>query len=116
MAPLIRAAPEGGAAGVSLEAPEAVELEKIALPALTPIGRIGIALYLAAFVAMFLLVLFPAFFSGALGQLHAGWAVAAPPADFEGKSLGVRSLMAISLLAIPFLLSFFFPFMQRSVG
>jgi len=98
-----RAAPEPGA---PWEALEATELEKIALPALTGRRRIGIGIYLAAFAAMFLLLLFPGIFSGALGQLHAGWSAPSPPADFEGKSLGVRALMAISLLAIPFLLSF----------
>jgi spore maturation protein B len=90
-----------------VEAQEEVELEWIALPALTRIGRIGIGLYVAAFAAMFLLLLFPGFFSDALRQLHTGWSAPSPPPDFEGKSLGVRSLMAISLLAIPFLLSFF---------
>jgi spore maturation protein SpmA len=99
-----RAAPEPGATPETLEA---VELEKIALPALTGNGRIVIGLYLAAFAAMLLLLLFPGFFSGALGQFHAGWTAPSPPPDFEGKSLAVRALMAISLLAIPFLLSFF---------
>ena len=103
-APAKSAAPEVGA---TVEAGEAVELEKIALRPLTMKARIGIALYLAAFAAMFLLLLFPDFFSGVLGQLHAGWSAPSPPPDFAGKSLGVRSLMAVSLLAIPFLLSFF---------
>jgi len=103
-APPKSAAPEVGA---TLEAGEAVELEKIALLPLTMKARIGIALYLAAFAAMFLLLLFPGFFSGMLGQFHDGWSAPSPPPDFQGKSLGVRSLMAVSLLAIPFLLSFF---------
>jgi spore maturation protein SpmA len=97
----------GAPARPEVEAQEAVELEKIALPALTRKGRIGIALYVAAFAAMFLLLLFPGFFSGVLRQLHPGWSAPSPPPDFAGKSLGVRSLMAVSLLAIPFLLSFF---------
>jgi len=103
-APPKSASPEEGAA---VEAGEAVDLEKIALPPLTFKARIGIALYLAAFGAMFLLLLFPGFFSDTLGQIHAGWSAPAPPPDFEGKSLGLRSLMAISVLALPFMLSFF---------
>jgi spore maturation protein SpmB len=91
----------------AVEEEESVALEKIELPPITKKGRIGIALYLAAFVAMFLLLLFPGFFSNVLGQLHAGWSAPSPPPDFEGKSFVIRSLMAISLLAIPFLLSFF---------
>jgi len=105
--PATPATPEPGALNGPAEAHEPVDLEKIALPPLTRIGWTGIALYLSAFAAMFLLLLFPAHLSGLLGQLHAGWSAPPPPPDFEGKSLGVRSLMAISLLAIPFMLSFF---------
>jgi spore maturation protein SpmA len=107
-APSKSAAPEPGTPSETQAiSEEAVELENIALPDLTRKGRIGIALYLAAFAAMFLLLLFPGFFSGILGQLHPGWTAPSPPTDFEGKGLAVRSLMAVSLLAIPFLLSFF---------
>jgi spore maturation protein SpmA len=108
-APSIPANPANPAApepGVPADARESIELETIALPPLTKKGRIGIALYLAAFAAMFLLLLFPTYFSGLLGQFHAGWSAPSAPPDFEGKSVGIRSLMAISLLAIPFLLSF----------
>jgi len=99
--------PANPASAVPAKVDESVELETIALPDLTRKGRIAIALYLIAFAAMFLLLLFPEFFSGLLGQLHAGWSAPSPPPDFAGKSLAIRSLMAVSRLAIPFLLSFF---------
>jgi spore maturation protein SpmA len=105
--PSTQPAPEASATAEAAEAEESVALEKIELPPLTRKGQIGIELYLAAFGAMFLLLLFPGFFSNVLGQLHAGWSAPSPPPDFEGKGLVIRSLMAISLLAIPFLLSFF---------
>ena len=76
---------------------DALDLEKIELLPLTTLKRVAIALFFAAFAVAFVLVLAPDSFR---------WAAPAPP-DFAGKSLGVRALMAVSLLAIPFLLSFF---------
>ncbi len=55
--------------------------------------------YFALFGAMFCVLLFP----DALAWLGGG----KPPAEFADKSFGIRALMSVSLLAIPFLLSFF---------
>ncbi len=77
---------------------DALELEKIALLPLTTAKRAAIVLYCAAFAVAFLLVLMPDSFRG--------WAAPAPQ-EFAGKSFAVRALMSVSLLAIPFLLSFF---------
>ena len=78
---------------------ESLDLEKIALAPLTAGKRAAIAGYFALFAAMFFLLLFPEWFV-ALGAPQ-------PPAEFAGKSPGIRALMSVSLLAIPFLLSFF---------
>ncbi len=92
---------EGAAKTASTEAAPAaeLELEKLALPPLTGGQRAAIVLYFALFVGLFFLLLFPEWFAGVGGPQ--------PPAEFAGKSLGIRALMSVSLLAIPFLLSFF---------
>ena len=78
---------------------ETLDLEKVELAPLTAEKRAIIALHVALFAAMFFLLLFPEWFT------HLG--APQPPADFTGKSLAIRALMSVSLLAIPFLLSFF---------
>ena len=79
--------------------PDALDLEKVELAPLTTGKRAAIALHFALFAAMFFLLLFPEWFAR-LGAPQ-------PPAEFAGKSLHIRALMSVSLLAIPFLLSFF---------
>ena len=79
--------------------PEALDLEKVELAPLTPGKLTAIALYFALFIAMFFLLLFPEWFAY-LGAPQ-------PPAEFAGKTPAIRALMSVSLLAIPFLLSFF---------
>jgi len=99
-----------GAAGASDASPpdhEPIELERIELARLGKGRQLAIALYFAAFLGMFLLLLIPEQFSGWAHSMNLSWTTPAPPADFAGKSLGIRALMSISILAIPFLLSFF---------
>lgn len=80
---------------------EDLEIEKVEVRPLTPLHRVLIALFFAAFVAAFFLLLTPDTFS------RFGWPAPPAPKEFGGKSLPVRALMSVSLLAIPFLLSFF---------
>ncbi len=80
---------------------EALDLEKIEVRPLTTLHRVWIGLFFGAFVAAFFLLLAPAFFTSL------GWAAPPAPEEFADKSLPVRALMSVSLLAIPFLLSFF---------
>jgi spore maturation protein SpmB len=86
---------------------EALDLEKVDLQPLTALQRLWIALFFFAFVIAFFLLWLPEQFTGILNSIHAGWVAPPSPAEFAGKSLGIRALMAVSLLAIPFLLSFF---------
>ncbi len=74
---------------------EALDLEKVVLAPLTAGKRVVIGGYVALFAGMFCLLLWP----GAWGP--------PVPAEFAGKGVGIRALMSVSLLAIPFLLSFF---------
>ena len=78
---------------------ETLDLEKIELAPLTTGKRAAIALHFALFAAMFFLLLFPEWF--------ALFGAPPPPVEFAGKSFAIRALMSVSLLAIPFLLSFF---------
>ncbi len=80
---------------------DALEIEKIEVRPLTTLHRLWIALCFGACVAAFFLLLAPEWFS------VAGWAPPPTPKEFADKSLPVRALMSVSLLAIPFLLSFF---------
>jgi spore maturation protein SpmA len=86
---------------------ETLDLEKVELRPLTGVQKLWIGLFFAAFFAAFLLLWMPEFFTGIFASIHPGWTAPSAPADFAGKGLGVRALMSISLLAIPFLLSFF---------
>ena len=86
---------------------EALELEKVDLQPLTALQRLWIALFFSAFVVAFFLLWLPEQFTGILSSMHAGWVAPPTPAEFADKSLGIRALMSVSLLAIPFLLSFF---------
>lgn len=78
-----------------------VEVEQIAPPPVTLFGKIILALFALCFVVMFLMLAFP----DTLSTL--GWPIPAPPAELAGKSAIIRTLFAISILAVPFLLSFF---------
>ena len=56
---------------------------------------------------MFFLVAFPDAVNAGLARLSAGWSVLAVSAELTDKGPVLRSLFAISILAVPFLLSFF---------
>ncbi|MCX6977955.1 MAG: nucleoside recognition protein, partial [Verrucomicrobia bacterium] len=79
--------------------PDSLDLELLSFPPLSPFKISLILAYLAAFLLMFLLLVFPEWFQ----QFNPP----PLPPDFAGKSLPIRALMSLSLLAIPFLLSFF---------
>ena len=95
------------AAAVAPLPAEEIEMEKITLSPLTGVRWIVIALYLAAFAGMLVLLIFPGQVNEWSRGFHLIWTAPAPPKEFAGKALGIRSLMAVSVLAIPFLLSFF---------
>jgi spore maturation protein SpmA len=74
----------------------------------TPLGagrRAVLGLFAAAFGWMFVLLAFPDLANGVLTPL--GLAAPAMPAEMAGKGPVIRSLFAVSVLAVPFLLSFF---------
>ncbi|MEY5009589.1 MAG: hypothetical protein RLZZ253_728 [Verrucomicrobiota bacterium] len=79
-------------------APPDAEDEPPAAPPLTPVGRGLMLLFLAAFGLLFLGMVVP-------GILPHGWARAASGAPQGGT--GMRILNGVSVLAVPFLLSFF---------
>jgi len=86
---------------------ETLELEQIDVRPLSALHRIWIALFCTAFAAAFFLLVAPDFFTRALQSIRPEWAAPPTPKEFADKSLPVRALMSVSLLAIPFLLSFF---------
>ncbi|MGZ5001891.1 MAG: nucleoside recognition domain-containing protein [Chthoniobacterales bacterium] len=78
-----------------------VEIEKINPKPLNILGKIALIIFGLCFVAMFVMLAFPDFARNFASEIPA------PPTDLEGKGPIVRSLFAISILAVPFLLSFF---------
>lgn len=100
--------PAGEAPVATGAADPALEVEKAeALLPLTPGKRAALWAFVAAFAVMFLLLVFPQGAERALQGIHASLHVPTPPGDFAGKPVWMRGLMGASLLAIPFLLSFF---------
>ena len=82
------------------DAPDELAIEKIEVTPMSPPKTIALALFVAAFAIMFVFLAFPQWLSGFM-------TVPPRPADLEGKSDVIRSLFAVSILAVPFLLSFF---------
>lgn len=110
--PIFRVTPAdvtGPRAGETMPSPvtTAVTLEADEIPALTRQGKYFLALFGACFVVMFFLVAFPDAVNAGLARLSAGWSVPAVSAELTDKGPMLRSLFAISILAVPFLLSFF---------
>jgi len=87
----------GGETAVSENAP--VELEKIAPPPVTRHGRYILWAFLCIFAFFFVMMAFP----NALPKLTAP----TPPPEIAARGGVVRSLNTVSILAVPFLLSFF---------
>jgi spore maturation protein SpmA len=87
------------------EKDEGAEKDEVKPPPLSARGRVVVWLFTAAFAWMFVLLAFPEFANGLLAPLK----LAAPrsPAEMAGKGPLIRSLFAVSILAVPFLLSFF---------
>ena len=81
--------------------------EQPMLEPLTAGKRAALWAFTGAFLLMFALLLFPQSIDALLQNVNAAWHVPPPPGDHAGKPLWMRSLMSISLLAVPFLLSFF---------
>ncbi len=83
------------------------EMEMPEVREFTPGRRLALWAFSAVFVLLFGMLLFPQAVEGLLQSLNANWHAPLPPADHAGKPLWMRMLMAASLLAVPFLLSFF---------
>lgn len=98
-------ATKSGSAQDSRTDPEQLAVEKIEAKPLTFTGRCLLWVFVAAFAAMFVSLVFPDFVNRLIAPL--GLTVAPPPADMAGKSVVIRSLFTISILAVPFLLAFF---------
>ena len=77
------------------------EVEQIAPPPVTLVGKFILGAFALCFLAMFLMLAFPE------SAAALGLPAPAPPAELAGKGAVIRSLFAISILAVPFLLSFF---------
>jgi spore maturation protein B len=82
-----------------------VELEKMEPRSLSRSGRYGLIIFGLCFVAMFALLAFPDAAGAAIRRL--GLQPPPTPADLLDKPVLIRALFAISVLAVPFLLSFF---------
>ena len=94
-----------GAPPVDESAP--LEIERPEVTPFTTGKRAVLWSFFGLFVFLFFLLLFPQNAERILQGLNAGWHAPLPPADFTGKPLWMRALMSASLLAVPFLLSFF---------
>jgi spore maturation protein SpmA len=91
-------------ATVGAPAEEAL-VEEIRVSAFSGGKRVALALFLAAFAAMFVLLAFPDHAARSLALVS----LPPPPAppDLAGKPTLIRILYAVAILAVPFLLSFF---------
>src|SRR5205807_1263655 len=76
-------------------------------PPLSRDGKFALIVFATAFVAMFVILVFPDSCDSLLNSIGSRFRVPEPPKDMQGKSLPIRSLYATSLLAVPFMLSFF---------
>ena len=93
---------------------ERTDLEKIAPAALTTLGKICLGFFILLFAIFFLASVFPerasallAFARTALPTTASGPPLPAPPAQTAARGFFIRSLDTVSMLAVPFLLSFF---------
>jgi spore maturation protein SpmB len=95
---------------------EAIAVETIEVRPLTRDARFFLFLFGLCFAVMFFMLAFPDAANAVLAQLRnlfakgrlgSEWTVPAVSAEIAGKGPVIRSLYAISVLAVPFLLSFF---------
>ena len=86
--------------------PEAtVEVEQITARPVSRAGKAVLIVFGLCFVAMFMMLAFPE--TAAALASPFGLQLPPPPPDLTGKGAVLRSLFAVSILAVPFLLSFF---------
>jgi spore maturation protein SpmA len=82
-----------------------IELEQTKPRPLSRAGRYSLVIFALCFAAMFVMLAFPVGANAAVHRL--GFELPPPPPDLANKTVVIRSLFAISILAVPFLLSFF---------
>jgi spore maturation protein B len=96
---------------------EDIAIEKVDVPPLHPLGTIALLLFSVVFAAMYFCVAFPETanlvleaFQRALNTVGIGlgtpWHVVEMP-ELSGKTTTMRMLLTVSMLAVPFMLSFF---------
>ncbi len=86
---------------------EEIAIETIDASPLTRTGRFVLAAFVVAFAAMFLFLAFPDAATAAFAAVHLHFSAPPPPELMAGKGPILRVLFSISILAVPFLLSFF---------
>lgn len=91
----------------SLESAESIALEKVKVRPFTGWQSAVLWSYFAIFVILFGLLEWREMADRLIQGMHPAWHVPELPGEMAGKGPWVRALMAVSLLAIPFLLSFF---------
>jgi spore maturation protein SpmA len=86
---------------------EKLEVEKVEAAPLTALGKAVLWLYSALFVVFFAMLAFGPSIDEWLRSLNPQWHLPPLPKELADRPPGIRVLMSISLLALPFLLSFF---------
>ncbi len=100
--PIFRLPPAAAPAPIAGDiAPTEPEVEIPTPPPVSTRGRIALALYTLLLGLMFVLLAFPE------TAAMLPWKYATPPEEMAAHTPGLRVLYAVSILAVPFLLSFF---------
>ena len=94
------------AAGENATAPEMTTVESIAPQPLTPMRKAILLLFFLTFIAIFIVIAYPSTADAWPRLIGADWRFADLFPDLAGKPV-LRVVKTISVIAVPFLLSFF---------
>jgi spore maturation protein SpmA len=86
---------------------ETLAVEEVAAPPLSRFGRGIVALFFAGFGVLFLGLAFPDALNALLGVFPGNLHASIPPPELSGKGPLLRSLLTLSILAVPMMLAFF---------
>ena len=89
------------------ETEETLAVEEVTAAPLSIFGRGVVTLFFAGFGVLFLGLAFPDALNALLGAFPGNLRAAAPPAELADKGALLRSLLTLSILAVPMMLSFF---------